>query len=613
MPGQWEFQIGYRGIDGEACDALTVADDVWIARYLLHRVGEQHGVRVSFDNKPVKGDWNGAGMHTNFSTAYTRDPHFGIDAIHAIVDTLSENHDEHIGDYGDKLIERLTGDHETCDINTFRSGVAHRGASIRIPQTVALSGYGYLEDRRTWCQRGSLIASDAALSDRLLAIGTSTAPASRNLVIVMLKLKRNLAAILAGLGLTPLALADTGINAEVGYLFNTLLLLVCGVLVMFMAAGFAMLEAGMVRSKSVAVILAKNITLYSVASVMFFLLGYQLMYGDSLAGIVGELGLWSPAESGNANFSSEQPSVASWFFQMVFVATAASVVSGALAERVKFWPFVIFVVVLTGILYPVVGHWTWGGGWLAGLGFTDFAGSTIVHSVGGWAALAGIILLGARRGRFDVDGKPVVLAPSSLPMVTLGTFILWLGWFGFNGGSQLAFSSAADAYAVATIFGNTNAAAAGGVIAAAIASQLVYRRLDLSMMLNGALAGLVSITAEPLAPTLGQAVLIGAIGGVFMMIGTRALENLQLDDVVGAIPVHLVAGIWGTLAVCITNPDADFQIQLIGIGAIGAFAFGLSYLLWTAMRFTTGIRLRSHHENEGGDLAEIGMRAYNLG
>jgi len=406
--------------------------------------------------------------------------------------------------------------------------------------------------------------------------------------------------------------ADTGINPETGYLFNTLLLLICGVLVMFMAAGFAMLEAGMVRSKSVAVILAKNISLYAVASIMFFVVGYQLMYGDSGSAWFGDFSIWVPAESAGADISAGQPSAASWFFQMVFVATAASVVSGALAERVKFWPFFAFVVLLTGILYPITGHWTWGGGWLAELGFTDFAGSTIVHSVGGWAALAGVILLGPRRGRFDADGRPQLLAPSSLPIVALGTFILWFGWFGFNGGSQLTLASSEDALAIATIFANTNAGAAGGVIAVTIVSQLLFKRLDLTLMLNGALAGLVSITAAPLDPSLAQAALIGAVGGILMIVGTKTLEGLLLDDVVGAIPVHLVAGIWGTLAVCLTNPDISIWSQLAGIASIGAFTFIFSCLIWFVMRRTFGIRLKRHHEHEGGDLSEVGMRAYNL-
>ena len=422
------------------------------------------------------------------------------------------------------------------------------------------------------------------------------------------------AAMCIGLFLSQSALADTGVTPEVGYLLNTLLLLVCGVLVMFMAAGFAMLEAGMVRSKSVAVILAKNISLYAIASMMFFLLGYELMYGTSLMGLIGEFKIWGPSELPGApiDVSTGTPSSASWFFQMVFVATAASIVSGALAERVKFWSFAAFVVVLTGILYPIVGHWTWGGGWLSELGFADFAGSSIVHSVGGWAALAGIILLGPRRGRFDDAGKPQVLAPSSLPIVTLGTFILWMGWFGFNGGSQLAFSSSADAYSVATIFANTNAGAAGGVIAVTLVSQLVYKRLDLTLMLNGALAGLVSITAGPLDPTLGQAALVGAIGGLLMMAGSKVLEQLLLDDVVGAIPVHLVAGIWGTLAVSLTNPATNFWTQLVGVVGIGVFTFSCSYVVWTILRRVIGIRLKRHHEHAGGDISEIGMRAYNI-
>lgn len=420
--------------------------------------------------------------------------------------------------------------------------------------------------------------------------------------------------ICLGFFISNTAIADTGVTPEVGYLLNTLLLLVCGVLVMFMAAGFAMLEAGMVRSKSVAVILAKNITLYAVSSIMFFLVGYELMYGDSTAGLMGEFKIWlaDEASADNLDLSTGIPSGASWFFQMVFVATAASIVSGALAERVKFWPFVTFVVVLTGVLYPLIGHWTWGGGWLAQLGFSDFAGSSIVHSVGGWAALAGIMLLGSRRDRFDANGIPLNIPPSSLPMVTLGTFILWLGWFGFNGGSQLAFSSAADAYSVATILVNTNAAAAGGVIIVALLSQLIYRRLDLPLMLNGALAGLVSITAGPLDPTLGQAALIGAIGGGLMMASTKGLEKLKLDDVVGAVPVHLVAGVWGTLAVCFTSNGVSFATQLSGIVAIGAFTFTSSYLLWWVLRRVIGIRLHPEHETDGGDMSEIGMRAYNI-
>ena len=430
----------------------------------------------------------------------------------------------------------------------------------------------------------------------------------------MKSLFEKLTAVLATVALCEPAMAGSGINPEVAYMLNTLLILVCAVLVMFMAAGFAMLEAGMVRSKSVATILAKNVALYAVASLMFFVVGFNLMYSESVLGLFGEFAPFVFREGGGAaiDTSSGIPSGAEWFFQMVFVATAASVVSGALAERVRFWPFLLFVVVLTGFIYPIIGHWTWGGGWLSALGFKDFAGSTIVHSVGGWAALAGVLLLGSRRGRFDSLRCQKEFAPSSLPMVTLGTFILWLGWFGFNGGSQLSFSTIDDAFAVATIFVNTNAAAAGGVVVVLLASQLFSRRLDLPLILNGALAGLVSITAEPLAPTMPQAILIGAVGGILMIIATKLMESMRLDDVVGAIPVHLVGGIWGTLAVSFSNPDAKVLIQLAGVLAIGAFIFFASCLCWLVLRGVMGIRLKQDPEYEGSDLAEIGMRAYNI-
>jgi Amt family ammonium transporter len=429
-----------------------------------------------------------------------------------------------------------------------------------------------------------------------------------------ISMKRFQTLVSAAMLLPAVAAADP-VAADTAYMFNTLFLLICGVLVMFMAAGFAMLEAGMVRSKSVAVILAKNISLYAIASIVFFVVGYELMYGESVSGLIGKFHIWGTAEIPGApiDVSTGQASSANWFFQMVFVATAASVVSGALAERVKFWSFALFVVVLTGLIYPIVGHWTWGGGWLAAIGFTDFAGSTVVHSVGGWAALAGVILLGPRRGRFDEYGRTQSMPPSSLPIVTLGTFILWLGWFGFNGGSQLSFASPGDAVAVANIFVNTNAAAAGGVVAVVAASQAIYRRIDLTLVLNGALAGLVSITAEPLAPTIGQAVLIGAVGGLLMILATRVLERLLLDDVVGAIPVHLVGGVWGTFAVVLTNPNADVISQLAGITIVGAFTTIAAFSCWESIRFVMGIRLRSSHEEQGGDMTEVGMRAYNIG
>ncbi|MCB1556565.1 MAG: ammonium transporter [Alphaproteobacteria bacterium] len=405
-------------------------------------------------------------------------------------------------------------------------------------------------------------------------------------------------------------------NDETVFILNTLFFLFSGALVMFMAAGFTLLESGMVRSKSVAVILTKNIALYAVAGVMFYLIGYHLMYRGVAAhdGLFGTFGLWRPddAAAASGDFSAGFATTADWFFQMVFVATAASIVSGTLAERIKIWPFLLFTALLTGVLYPVTGSWVWGGGWLDALGFTDFAGSTMVHAVGGWAALSGAIVLGARRGRFDAVGKAVPIPGNSLPQVALGTFILWLGWFGFNGGSQLSLGSGADAIAVARIFANTNMAAAGGVLFVLIASQLFYKRIDLPQILNGALAGLVSITADPLTPEIGQALLIGGAGGLLMMAGVKALERLKIDDVVGAIPVHLVCGIWGTLAVPLTDSDAHFATQLLGVLAIGGFTSLCSAGIWLALKATVGIRLHWAEEDRGGDLSEIGLRAYHF-
>lgn len=402
-------------------------------------------------------------------------------------------------------------------------------------------------------------------------------------------------------------------DQQLSYILNTWFLLSSGCLVMLMAAGFAMLEAGMVRSRSVSVILAKNISLYAVAGVVFYMIGHNLMFTDvsGNGGFFGTPGLYtmSPTED---QVSQGYADTAFWFFQMVFVATAASIVSGALAERIKLWPFMIFCCVLTGLIYPLTGSWTWGGGWLSTLGFKDFAGSTIVHSVGGWAALTGAILLGARRGRFTEIGKSKAPAPSSMPLVTLGTFILWFGWFGFNGGSQLAIASVDDAISVAHILANTNMAAAGGVIAIMMAAGFTRRKLDLPLLLNGALAGLVSITAEPVTPTLGYAILIGAVGALIMYGAVKALEKAKIDDVVGAVPVHLAAGIWGTLAVCLTNPEASLTTQLIGIGTIGATVTTLSLMTWGLMKATIGIRLHATHEDIGGDMAELGLRAYNI-
>jgi Amt family ammonium transporter len=398
---------------------------------------------------------------------------------------------------------------------------------------------------------------------------------------------------------------------EADYVLNTFFLLLCGCLVMFMALGFAMLEAGSVRHKSVAVILVKNIGLYAIAGIMFFLVGYNLMYLNVDGGIIGDLQTWHPDDAAAlaGDFSAGYASEAGWFFQMVFVATAASIVSGALAERIKIWPFFLFCIVLTGILYPTVGAWTWGGGWLAEMGFKDFAGSTIVHSVGGWAALTGAILLGARRGRFT---EKTPLHGNSLPLVTLGTFVLWFGWFGFNGGSQLAISSTEDAIAVAKILGNTNMAAAAGVVTALLYYIAMGKRIDVCVALNGALAGLVSITAEPLMPSLPLTILIGAIGSIVMILASALLEKLKIDDVVGAVPVHLAAGTWGTIAVIFSNPEATLGSQLTGIVAVGAFMTLTSLALWAVMKYTIGIRLHWSREDRGPDLSELGIKAYYL-
>lgn len=427
-----------------------------------------------------------------------------------------------------------------------------------------------------------------------------------------------LVALLAAIGMPSTALADatsTAISdAATGYVLNTLFLLFCGALVMFMAAGFAMLEAGTVRSKSVTAICAKNISLYSLAGIAFFVCGYQVMYGESIYGFLGSLDVWKADDTAAMSGAevSGYASSADWFFQMVFVATAASVVSGALAERVRFWAFALATLALAGFIYPVVGHWTWGGGWLSELGFSDFAGSTIVHSVGGWVALAGIIVLGSRKGRFDVGVKPSAFAPSSVPYITLGTFILWLGWFGFNGGSQLSFSSVEDAIAVSNIFVNTNVAAAAGVVTVAAVSWIKRGKVNVPLMLNGALAGLVSITAEPVAPSVAGAMAIGAVGAIVMIAVTCILERLALDDAVGAVPVHLGAGIWGTLAAAISNPEVSLLVQFVGISAIGVFTFVMASMLWGSIHALIGARLDSFAEETGGDLAEFGLRSHSL-
>jgi Amt family ammonium transporter len=410
---------------------------------------------------------------------------------------------------------------------------------------------------------------------------------------------------------SPAFAQDAGVSAETQYILNTFSFLFSGALVMWMAAGFAMLESGLVRSKNVSTILFKNIGLFSVAGIMYYLIGYNLMYMD-VTGWIGSLSLWSADDAAalGGDFSGGYSATSDWFFQMVFVATAASIVSGTVAERIKLWPFMIFVIVLTGILYPITGSWTWGGGWLSEMGFSDFAGSTIVHSVGGWAALTGAIILGARKGKYGADGSVHPMPGSNLPLATLGTFVLWLGWFGFNGGSQLAMGSGADVIAIANIYGNTSMAAAGGVVASAILTQILYKKVDLTMALNGALAGLVSITAGPDTPTIGSAIIIGAIGGILVVIAVPLLDKLKIDDVVGAISVHLVCGIWGTLAVPFTNNGASFGVQLTGIVAMGAFTIVTSAIVWLILKFTVGIRLSEEDEALGSDAAELGMEAY---
>ncbi len=401
---------------------------------------------------------------------------------------------------------------------------------------------------------------------------------------------------------------------EIGpYIMTTLLFCMAGFLVFFMAAGFAMLEGGLVRSKNVTMQMTKNIALYSVAAIMYWLIGFNLMYPGDFNGYVGsffQITVLDPVGVAAADAALDYASVGSdFFFQLVFVAATASIVSGALAERIKLWPFLIFVVLLTGVMYPISGSWKWGGGWLDQMGFQDFAGSTVVHSVGGWAALAGAIVLGPRLGKYK-DGKVNPMPGSNLALATLGTFILWLGWFGFNGGSQLAMGTVGDVSDVSRIFANTNMAAAAGAVTALILTQVMYKKPDLTMVLNGALAGLVSITAEPLAPSLFGALWIGAIGGVIVVLTVPLLDKFKIDDVVGAIPVHLFAGIWGTIAVVFYNGDASLGTQLLAIAAYGVFTFVGSLIIWFILKAVIGIRVGEEEEINGLDVAELGMEAY---
>jgi Amt family ammonium transporter len=417
--------------------------------------------------------------------------------------------------------------------------------------------------------------------------------------------------------------AQAAVSDETAFVFNTFMFLVTGFLVMFMAAGFAMLESGLVRSKNTATILLKNIGLYSIAGIMFYMIGYNLMYID-VSGYIGSFSfLYNPSEAEtvliNADEATEEMVAAvvgngysvmsDWFFQMVFVAATASIVSGTLAERIKLWPFMLFTAVLSGIIYPIQGSWTWGGGWLTEMGFSDFAGSTIVHSVGGWAALTGALILGARKGKYGPGGRVNPIPGANLPLATLGTFILWLGWFGFNGGSQLALGSALDAAAMSIVFVNTNMAAAAGVVVAMLTTQLVYGKVDLTMALNGALAGLVSITAGPDLQNHFLSMIIGGVGGLIVVFTVPLLDKLKIDDVVGAIPVHLFAGIWGTLAVGVFGAG-NIGTQIVGILAIGAFVSITSGIVWYAMKLTFGIRVSEEEEDLGLDKAELGLEAY---
>jgi Amt family ammonium transporter len=393
---------------------------------------------------------------------------------------------------------------------------------------------------------------------------------------------------------------------DVKYILDGFLFIFAGILVMWMAAGFAMLESGLTRTKNTATVLTKNIALFSISCIMFYFIGYNFMYGDGNA-IIGSGAMLS----GKTNEEMGYPVMADYFFQVVFVATAASVISGTIAERMKLWPFLIFTAVLSGVIYPIQGHWSWGGSELGGLisGFSDFAGSTIVHSVGGWAALAGVLILGSRKGKFGKDGQVKPIPGSNLSMATLGTFILWMGWFGFNGGSQLALGSKEDIDGIASVIASTNMAACAGGIIAAILTQLIYKKVDLTMVLNGTLAGLVSCTA---GPDLGinVALIEGLIGGALVVFAVPFFDKIRIDDPVGALSVHLVAGIWGTLAVGIFNPEVTLIAQIKGIVVVGAFVFISSFIVWKILDLIMGLRVDEETEINGLDIHETGLEAY---
>ncbi|NNE80065.1 MAG: ammonium transporter [Silicimonas sp.] len=407
----------------------------------------------------------------------------------------------------------------------------------------------------------------------------------------------------------------TPTNADIGYIFTTFMFLVSGFLVFFMAAGFAMLEAGLVRGKNVAMQLTKNVALFSLASLFYYIIGYNLMYPGDAWTVSSVLGAFSITGLQPVGLEGAEPDLtyasvgSDFFFQLMFCAATASIVSGALAERIKLWPFLFFVILLTAVIYPIQASWKWGGGFLDAMGFQDFAGSTVVHSVGGWAALTGAIILGPRLGKYK-DGKVTPFPGSNLALATLGTFILWLGWFGFNGGSQLYMDTAGNVADISRIFANTNTAAAAGAVVALLLTQYMYKKPDLTMILNGALAGLVSITAEPLTPTLVEATLIGGVGGAIVVFAVPLLDKLRIDDVVGAIPVHLFAGIWGTLAVVFTNDAANILTQSLSILIVGAFVVVASTIVWLALKSTIGLRVDEETEINGLDMEELGMEAY---
>ena len=404
---------------------------------------------------------------------------------------------------------------------------------------------------------------------------------------------------------------------ELQFALDTFYFLICGALVMWMAAGFSMLEAGLVRSKNTTEILTKNVALFAISCCMYMVMGYAIMYGGTAGGFLPDvwfgniIGNATPEEVLASNGETYYSGASDFFFQVVFVATAMSIVSGAVAERMKLWAFLAFAVVMTGFIYPMQGMWKWGGGFLDAAGFQDFAGSGVVHLCGATAALAGVLLLGARKGKYSADGRVNAIPGANMPLAAIGMFILWMGWFGFNGGSELMVSNIAEANAVSDVFVNTNAAASGGLIAALVLAQLLYGKADLTMAVNGALAGLVAITAEPLAWTGGAATAVGAVGGLIVVLSVRFMDSLKIDDPVGAISVHGVVGIWGLLAVCLSgNESVTLVGQLTGIAVIFAWTFVTSIIVWSVLKALMGIRISDEQEFEGCDIAECGIEAY---